>query len=56
MPASTAQHIIDSQFQAIERRIEAQTQEARTAQRDRLTMLVWGGLGGILLTVGVLAA
>ncbi len=42
---------IDARLHAI----EAQAQEARAAQRDRVTMLVLGGLGGILLTVGVLA-
>jgi DNA-binding transcriptional MerR regulator len=47
---------IDSRFQAIERRIEVQAIEARAAQRERVAMLVVGGLGGILLTVGVLAA
>ena len=47
---------IDSRFQAIERRIEAQAIEAMAAQRDRVTMLVVGGLGGILLTVGAMAA
>jgi DNA-binding transcriptional MerR regulator len=41
--------------QAIERRIEVQAQEAKAAQRDRVTMLVLGGLSGILLTVGTMA-
>ena len=41
--------------QARARRIEAQAQEARAAKSDRVTMLVVGGLGGILLTVGLFA-